>query len=79
MEDFDSLDKYLIDEYTYNFDDVLISKNKYLRNIHCLLSNGYEVNDDVIFNSLIYGSILDYESINKIKDELFSKKKVKGC
>ncbi len=71
--DVDKFDDFLVDDMTYRFGDILVSKNKFLRNCNCLLENNYSLNDDVIFNSLIYGSVFNYEELNYLKDFVYSK------
>lgn len=77
FDDVDKYDSYLIDDSTYKFGDILISKNKFLRNCNCLLENGYVLNNDVLFNSLIYGSVMDYEQLNYLKDYVYKKGLIK--
>ena len=71
--DVDKFDDFLVDDMTYRFGDILVSKNKFLKNCNFLLENNYSLNDDVIFNSLIYGSVFNYEELNYLKDFVYSK------
>lgn len=59
-------------EQIYDFDGVLISRNKVLRNYNIL--KGYEEfsPEEIIFNSLTFGSILDIEEQNKISNAIFN-------
>ena len=80
IENFDLslIDNYLMDDLTYNFDGILISKNKILRNINCLNNSNLNLNNtDLIFNSIIYGSILNKEQIEQLKNIIYSKKYIK--
>ncbi len=71
-------EKYSKDNLTYDFNGILISKNKILRNLHCLENNDTQYNqDDMLFTSIIYGSILDYEQIDSLKEIIYSKKYLK--
>lgn len=75
---YDKYDSYLIDDLTYNFDGVLISRNKFLRNIEFLNNCDLIVSESKLdFNSMIYGSILNEEEILKIKNIINCKKLVK--
>ena len=71
-------DEYLIDDLTYSFDGVLISKNKFLRNIEFLNNCDLIVSENELeLNSMIYGSILNEKEILKIKNIINCKKLVK--
>ena len=67
------LDNYLKDNLTYDFDGILISKNKVLRNLYCLKNNLEENSNKLLFCAIIYGSILDKEQIEKIKNIVYQK------
>lgn len=71
-------EKCIKDNLTYDFNGILISKNKILRNLYCLEDSGMQLSeDDLLFISTIYGSILDYEQIEIIKDFIYRKKYTK--
>lgn len=70
-------DAYLKDNLTYDFNGILISKNKLLRNLTCLKKFNLSLNDDLIFNSILYGSILDSEKIEALKNLIYGKKYLK--
>ena len=53
-----SLNKYLINEYSYNIGGLIISKNKVINNMNLLLSNEMEKKynyDELVYYSIIYG------------------------
>lgn len=69
---------YSKDDLTYDFNGILISKNKILRNLSCLENSDIKCNkDDLLFVTTIYGSILDYEQIENLKDIIYCKKYLK--
>lgn len=69
---------YKKDNLTYDFDGILISKNKVLRNLNCLIDNYYSENyNQILLASIIYGSFLDKEQIEKIKQLILEKKYTK--
>lgn len=71
-------DNYLKDNLTYDFNGILISKNKILRNLFCLENSNLDYcYDDLLFSAIIYGSILDYEQIESIKDFIYKKRYTK--
>ncbi len=75
-QEIDRLAFYKTDEYTYNINGVLISKNKVERCLDALKDCSQFSIEDKIFNALIFGSILDNDSLDKIKEEIFGKKKI---
>ncbi len=71
-------EKYSKNKLVYDFDGILISKNKVLRNLYCLENSNIQLGEnDLLFASIIYGSILDYERIEALKDIIYSKKYIK--
>lgn len=71
-------EKYAKDNLTYDFNGILISKNKILRNLSCLENSNLDYcYDDLLFSAIIYGSILDYEQIEMIKNFIYNKKYTK--
>ncbi|MCI8779029.1 MAG: hypothetical protein HFI87_07780 [Bacilli bacterium] len=71
-------EKYAKDNLTYDFNGILISKNKILRNLSCLENSNLNYDDnDLLFSAIIYGSILDYEQIEMIKNFIYNKKYTK--
>lgn len=72
------LEMYLQDDLTYNFNGILISKNKLFINLDCLQRFDFELNNDVVFNSILYGSILNSYQIEDIKNIIYSKKYTKN-
>lgn len=71
-------DNYFRDNLTYDFNGILISKNKILRNLNCLEnSNLNYCYEDLLFSAIIYGSILDYEELDNLKDIIYNKKYLK--
>lgn len=76
--DLSELENYRKDDLTYDFNGILISKNKILRNLSCLEANFKTDNiNDKLFISIIYGSILNTEQIEKIKNMICCKKYTK--
>ncbi len=73
--DLSLLDDNVDDELTYKIDDILISKNKIIRNYNCLLDNIELTNMDRLFYSMIYGSFLSKQQIKNIKDIIYTKNK----
>lgn len=68
-------DNYSKDNLTYDFNGILISKNKVLRNLNCLENSNLDYRyEDLLFSSIIYGSILDYEQIEVLKDVIYNQK-----
>ena len=59
----------------YINDDLLISKNKFLRNLSAIIdkTNSYSITD-LIFFALIYGSFLNSNDINLIKSQIKKEK-----
>ena len=69
VEYLDSLFK--ISNLEYQINDTIISRNKVLRNIECLLKNRDEYNEsEVILNAIIYHSVVDNSTVEFIKDKL---------
>lgn len=69
VEYLDSLFK--ISNLEYQINDTIISRNKVLRNIECLLKNKDEYDEaEVILNSIIYHSVVDNSTVEFIKDKL---------
>ena len=75
------LDNNYLNNDNYLFDDIIISRNKIIRNISSI-SNHTTIDDSIIkeilFNAIIYNSILDQDQIEIIKEEinnLFSRKR----
>lgn len=68
-----TLDNNFLNDENYLFDDIIISRNKVIRNISSISSN-IEINEenikDVLLTSIIYNSILDNDQIETIKNEL---------
>ena len=63
---------YKVSELEYSFDDIIISRIKFLRNLECLINNGLNINEKTIFSALTYKSNLDLdviEFINKAINE----------
>ncbi len=79
-EEIPLLAPYAVDDYTYDFDGVIISRLKVLRNYH-LLKDLNDNEEKVLFNSIIYGSTLDDEKIEKILNIINKNniKKMKKC
>lgn len=76
--DLKQFEKYAKDRLTYDFNGILVSKNKVLRNLYCLENSDIQLNeDDLLFISAIYGSILDYEQIEVLKDVIYNQKTYK--
>lgn len=81
-DEIDNFDKHFsIDIATYRFNDILISRNKVLRNYNWLRYNHPEYDRlSLLESSIIYGSILDIPNVYCIKDlfdEFYSSKQKK--
>jgi len=69
---------YKENDLEYNFDGIIISRNKFLRNLECLIKNNAEGN--IVFVALTHNSVLDMETIdfiNKVVLEFNGKQKKK--
>lgn len=78
--DLDIIKGYLKDETTYEFNGIIISKNKVIRNLNILLSSNYDKKYDInelIMYSIIYGypTLLIKDNINDLKKILNIKTK----
>ena len=75
--EYSSIIELLDNNYLFNdnylFDDIIISRNKVIKNISSI-NNKIDINNDnikkVLFNAIIYNSILDIEQIDTIKSEI---------
>ena len=75
------ISKYLVDEYTYKFNNILISKNKIIKNLNILYENNYNElysDKDLLLYSIIYNfpNILTKEDIEYVKNIINDKKKL---
>ena len=57
------------DDISYDIDGIIISRNKVLRNYHVLEDKDEIPRAKRIFNSLIYGSIFDYTTLEKLSNK----------
>lgn len=74
LEEIPGLEKYATSKFEYNFDGVIISRLKVLRNYHILKSQ-YEGNDDqILFDSIIFESTLNHEMIDTLRNLLINNK-----
>lgn len=64
------------DELHYVINDYYISRNKFLRNLECLIKNNC-YDEDAIYASLVYNSCLDDITIEYIKNTIKNYKEVK--
>lgn len=64
-------DLFKVSDLEYHINDTIISRNKVLRNIDCLLKNkdGYD-EAEIMLNSIIYHSVVDNSTVEFIKDKL---------
>ena len=74
------LDKFIINKYCYKFGDLIISKNKVLRNYTILKTCEYNElipDNEMIFYSILYNypNTISYNDINNIKNILNKKTK----
>ena len=70
--DLSIINKYLIDDYTYKFNNILVSKNKVIRNLNILYENNFNLiysDKDLLLYSIIYNypNILTNDDIKYIK------------
>ena len=79
------LDSKFLNEDNYKINDIIISRNKVIRNICSLDINLNYSNEEIVINSIIYNSILDkdqieiiFSEIKKIFKEKTYKKEKKG-
>lgn len=75
------IEEYLIDEYTYKFKNILISKNKVIRNLSVLFSNNldnmYSMNDLLLYSIIYnYPNIISKSDFEYLKEILDNKKKL---
>ena len=76
-EEIPILEKYKANELEYNIDGIIISRNKVLRNYRCLKNSNLDLSDEeLLFNSIIFNSILDEENIETIKKAISKKEKI---
>lgn len=64
------LDNYYLYDENYLFGDIIISRNKVIRNISSLISNKIEINENTLLMAIINNSILDDNQIKTIKYEI---------
>ena len=78
LKEISELEKYRVSNLEYNFNGIIISANKVLRN-YCILSkaNLDFSNKKILFNSIIYGSMLDDEKLDVISNLLDDEKEKK--
>ena len=64
------LDSKFLNEDNYKINDIIISRNKVIRNICSLDINLNYSNEEIVINSIIYNSILDKDQIEIISSEI---------
>ena len=75
-----ALQDFVASDDSFKFGDIIISKLKFLRNYSILKDKFSSDYEKVIFNSLIYGSILDDDELDIISNQLNdSVLKLKKC
>jgi hypothetical protein len=71
----EKLNEYRVGDLIYMFGEIVISRNKVLRNIEVLKKYFNGINEkEIIFNAIIYGSYLNSLEIAQIQDILFGVK-----
>ena len=68
------MDENYLDQGNYNIGGNIISRVKVLRNLECL-KNTANLNEEALFDSIIYNSMLSVDELYTIKDSLQSKDK----
>lgn len=60
-----------VNELEYQINDIIISRNKVLRNIECIIKNKQEYDEaEIIFSAITYNSIIDNKTIEIIEEIL---------
>ncbi len=77
LEEIKELEKYKTNDLEYNINGIIISRNKVLRNYSILSKNITISNDVLLFNSIIYGSVLDDEQLDMLSNLIINKQKEK--
>lgn len=76
--DEDPLLRFMQDDNTYNINGVLISRNKALRNYQILTDSNIDIpENEILFSSVVHGSILNTEELDTISLSLQSNKYIK--
>lgn len=76
--DEDPLLRFMQDDNTYNINGVLISRNKTLRNYQILTDSNIDIpENEILFSSVVHGSILNTEELDTISLSLQSNKYIK--
>ncbi len=77
------IEEYKTSEIEYNFEGIIISRNKVLRNYKCLKEKCPSIDDKaLLFNAILFESILDEEQIEIINNIINKKEaqiKTKNC
>lgn len=78
LKEINAIEKYRVSELEYSFNGIIISANKVLRNYTILSNSKLDLPDEkILFNSIIYGSMLDDEKLDTISNLLNEEKEKK--